>query len=182
MKKTLFFLLPLIFLMACGIYKTVTVERLQLGMSRAEVEGIFGRPEKILLVSMTEQGCQEILAYKIGNDIYTLEFIGDQLLRYEFLREDVVYVPPPPLPPTPRPVIIVHEDHPPVHPKPVEHPPATRPRPSPSPAPSGKTERETQRTESPGRRPNSGRVNQEQTTERVRPATSETSRTYTNFR
>jgi hypothetical protein len=64
----------MIFLAACGMYKTATVDRLQLGMNRTEVEGIFGCPRKVLVVSMTEQGRQEILAYKIEHlDNYSLE-------------------------------------------------------------------------------------------------------------
>ena len=174
MKKTFLLFLPMLFLVTCGIYKTVTVDRLQLGMSRAEVEDIFGRPEKILVVSMTEHGRQEILAHKIGNDIYSLEYMNDQLVRYEFLREDVVYVPRPPLPP----VVFVQEDHPPVRPRPVEHPPATKPSPPSAPlVDPGKKEQENQRPESTSRRPGSGRINQERTNERNRPATSETRRT-----
>jgi len=170
MKKT-FFLLPLIFLMSCGIYKTLTVDRLQLGMSLVDVENIFGRPEKVLIVSMTEHGRQDILAYKIGNDVYVLEFMNDQLIRYEFLREDVVYVPPPPLPPP--------SFHP---PQPVRPSPVRPPAPKPSPSPSatvdpGSTQRETQSSERPSRRPGSGRTVQEQTNERERPTTSETNRT-----
>jgi len=178
MKKTFFLLFPLIFLMACGIYKTVTVDQLHLGMTRAKVEDIFGRPEKVLIVSMTEYGRQEILAYKIGNDIYSLEFMNDQLVRYEFLREDVVYVPPPPPPPQLLPVIIVHEDLQPIRPRPDERPPATKPSPPPAPSVNPcRTERETQRTERPNRRPGSERTNQEQINERNRPETSESSRT-----
>jgi len=157
--------------MACGIYKTITVDRLQLEMSRAEVESIFGRPEKVLIVGMTEQGRQEILAYKIGNDIYTLEFMNDQLVRYEFLREDMVYVPHPLPPPPTQPIVIVQ----PVRPQPVERPPTTRPSPPAAPVvDSGKTEQTSERQ---GRRSDSGRTNQERTNERDRPATSETNRT-----
>ena len=159
------------FLISCGIYKTLTVDRLQLGMSRADVENIFGHPEKVLIVSMTEHGYQDILAYKIGNDVYMLEFMNDQLIRYEFLREDVVYLPHPPLPPP------LHPPQP-VRPAPDVRPPA--PRPSPPPATTvdtGNKQREIQSSESPGRRPNSGRTVQEQTNERERPTTSETNRT-----
>ena len=172
MKKT-FFLLPLIFLMSCGIFKTLTVDRLQLGMSRADVENIFGRPEKVLIVSMTDHGCQEILAHIIGNDVYMLEFLNDQLIRYEFLSEDVVYAPsPPPLPPPP-----FHTSQP-VRPAPDVRPPVSRPSPSPSVAVDpGNRQRETQSSKRPGRRPGSGRTVQEQTNERERSTTSETNRT-----
>ena len=166
MKKTIIFLLPLIFFSACGIYKTVTVDHLRLGMTRDEVEDIFGRPEKVLLVSMTEHGRQEISAYKIGNnDIYTLEFMNDLLVRYEFLREDVVYVPPPPL----QPIVIVQ----PVRPQPVERPPVTRPLPT---VEQGTSGRENRRTEESSRRPASEPAKVERTGERDRTATSDASR------
>ena len=161
--KKIFFLLPLIFLTSCGIHKTLTVDRLQLDMSRADVENIFGRPEKILIVSMTEHGRQDILTYKIGNDLYMLEFMNDLLIRYEFLREDAVYVQPPP----------------PVRPAPDVRPPAPRPRPSPLPAATvnqGNTQREIQSSERPSRRPDSEKTVQGQTTERGRPTTNRTER------
>jgi len=172
MKKTIF-LLPLIFLMSCGIYKTLTVDRLQLGMNIADVENIFGRPEKVLMVSLTEHGRQDVLAYKIGYDVYMLEFLDDQLIRYEFMREDVIYVPPlPPLPPP-----LFHHPQP-VRPSPDVRPPANKPSQSPSATVDpGNTQRETQSSERPGRRPSSGRTVQEQTNERERTTTSETKRT-----
>jgi len=105
----------------------VTVDRLQIGMSRADVENIYGRPEKIILASLTEDGLQEILVHKFGNDLYILEFMNDYLIRYEFLREDI-YVQPRPLPPP-----VVHPY--PVHPAPVE--PPTRPS-QPAPPPTTK--------------------------------------------
>ena len=177
MKKSVFLLLPLIFLVACGIFKTVTVDQLRMGMTRADVKDIYGPPEKILIVSQTEYGLQEILAYKFGNDIYTLEFMDDRLIRYEFIREDVVYVPPPPMPPPPslRP-IIVHEERPSDRPKPVERPPATKPSTAPSQSSRPiRLERETSRKETPNRRPGSGKTDQKRSTESA-PATSETNR------
>jgi len=174
MKKT-FLILPMVFLMSCGIYKTLTVDRLQLGMNRADVEDIFGRPEKVLIVSMTEHGRQDILAYKIGNDVYLLEFMNDQLIRYEFLREDVAYVPlPPPLPLPPPPSF-----HPPhtVRPSPDVRPPAPRPSPTPpATVEPDNTQPETQITNRPGRSPGPGRTVQEQTNKTERPTTSETNR------
>ena len=180
MKKSVFLLLPIIFLVACGIYKPITVDRLQLGMTKADVENIFGRPEKILLVSLTEHGQQEILAYKIGyNDLYTLEFMNDQLLRYEFLREYMAYEPRP-LPP---PVVVIPDNHYPVPPKPVEHPPVTKPSPQPLPPAQPvrqerRPNRENTREEArPGRRPGgSENTDQVQQNERTRPETSETNR------
>ena len=176
MKKTIIFLLPLIFFSACGIYKTVTVDHLRLGMTRVEVEDIFGRPEKVLLVSMTEHGRQEISAFKIGNnDIYTLEFMNDLLVRYEFLREDVVFVPPPSH--RPYPVQVVPQ---PVRPAPVDRPPTTKPTPPAPTIDSSKTEQEAQRPERPNRRPASENVRQERTSEKVRPTRTETNRTGRN--
>jgi len=175
MKKT-FLILPLIFLMSCGIYKTLTVDRLQLGMSREEVENIFGRPEKVLIVSMIEQGRQDILAYKIGNDVYILEFLNDHLIRYEFLHVAVANVPlPPPPPPLPPPSFYSPQ---PVRPPPDVRPPAPRPSPSPSATVEpDNAQHETQSLEKQGRRPGSGRTVQEQTNKRERPTSSETNRT-----
>ena len=173
MKKSVFQFLPLIFLVGCGIFKTITVDQLQMGMTKADVNNIFGPPEKRLVGSLTEHGYQEILAYRIGsNDIYALEFMDDRLVRYEFLREDVVYVPPPPM----RPVYPIHQ-------MPVEQPPAAKPSPpppaKPSPLPSSRPvrlERETSRTEAPGRRPGSGKTVQRRSGESATQVAPETNR------
>jgi len=150
MKKSVFLLFLLIFPVACGIYRTVTIDSLQLGMTKAEVENLFGRPEKIIMAMLTDEGRQEISVYKIGyNDLYTLEFMNDHLFRYEFLREEVVYVPRPPI--LPPPVFIIPPYYP-VPPKPFEPlPPVTKPI---SPSPSVQPER-------PERIPNRERTHSE---------------------
>jgi hypothetical protein len=104
MKKTLF-IFALMLLMACGTYKVATVDHLKTGMSKAEVEHIFGPSGRILAVSRHEYGYREILEYKIaGSGWYALDFVNDRLTRYEFLRDDVEFVPMPPPPP----VIVVN--------------------------------------------------------------------------
>ena len=173
MKKLAFILFVLIFPVACGTLKIVTVDRIQMGMTRADVENIVGRPEKKLVASLTEHGYQEIIAYKIGNDLYSLEFMNDKLIRYEFIREDVVFVPRPPLPP---PVVIYPDDPLPVRPRPVD-PPATKPSPRPPSAPTDVLDtpkRQPIQQEKPNRTPNSEKTDQRRSREGNRQTTSET--------
>ena len=120
MKKFIpVFILLILLLSACGTYRTITVSRLKLGMSKADVEHMFGPPKRILSVSQTEYGYQEVLEYKTSNDeIYALDFMNDQLVGYEFLYDDIDYIPP-----MPQPVVIVH-DYP---GRPIARPPKPRP-------------------------------------------------------
>ncbi len=172
MKKSVFLFLPLMFLVACGTYRTITVDRLKIGMTRAEVEHIFGRPKRVLAVSQSEYGYQEVLEYETSNnELYALEFMNDQLVSYEFLREDIVYIPPPP---APQPVIIIHEHPYPNYPKPVERPPVARPSPPPSTRPVARpvrTEQGNSRTYPPARVPNTS-TSTTRPSDNTRPASS----------
>jgi hypothetical protein len=180
MKKSAFLIIALIFLIACGSMKTATVDQLHLGMNRENAEKIIGRSGKMLLASLTEFGNQEVLAYRVGLDIYTLEFMNDQLVRYELQYEDVRYLPPPPPPP----VVIVHDAHP-TPPAPVAPPPPPRPSPPPSTTPppveqkrpqNEGTPRESTQQENSNRAPNPGSAVQLRPGDRERPATTETER------
>ena len=151
--KKLALLIPLMILMACGTYKTFSVASLRLGMTKADVEQMSGTPRRILAVSQTEYGCQEILEYKTPYDeIYALEFMNDHLVRYEFLSKEVRYIPYPPPPP-----VIVHPNPP----KPVERP-APKPTPPSPPRPDdqNKPAQENSQARPPSRRPDSGVTNQ----------------------
>ncbi len=154
MKTSTFLLLLLMFLAACGTSRMVTVDRLRLGMTRGDVEHMFGPPQRILVVSQTEYGYQEVLQYKThSNELYALEFVNDQLVRYEFLGDDMEYIPLPPPPP-----IVVYPDYP-VRPMPVERPPVVEPpkppvtRPQPVP---GRVEQGSAQQGLPSRNPNTG--------------------------
>ena len=156
--KKLTFLIPLMFLMACGTYKTFSVAKLQLGMTKVDVEQMSGAPKRILAVTQTEYGRQEILEYKTTqNEIYALEFMNDHLVRYEFLGDEVVYIPPPLLPP---PVIVVHEYPTPPKPAPRPSPPPATPPASIHPDEQKRPVQENPQTRPPSRRQDSGATNQ----------------------
>ena len=147
MKKSILLLFPLLFMLSCvGTNKTVSVNRLKMGMTKADVEYMFGPPERILVVFMTDFGYQEVLAYKTyKNEVYALEFVDDRLVGYEFLHEAVEY--------TPRPItqpVVIHNYIQPSSPPAPNRKPAAKPTPAPkpsaptrvtsSPASSGRTE------------------------------------------
>jgi len=63
-------------------------------MSKAEVERVAGLPDRILAVNESRDGYQEVLEYRTSRgEIYALEFWDDYLTGYEYLYEDVQYVP-----------------------------------------------------------------------------------------
>ena len=123
MKKFIFLILPLTILVSCGMFKSITVEDLRIGMSKEDVRQMYGPPKKILSVSQTDFGLQEILEYKtVNSELYTLEFMDNRLVSYGYIGDDINYVPPPA-----QPVVIVE----PVYPLPPPPPPAIHPAPRP---------------------------------------------------
>jgi len=97
MKKIFVLLTVSLLFASCGVYKTVDMSRLRTGMTVAEVENMFGSPERVLAFNETRDGIQEVLQYRTSADeIYALEFWNDYLTGYEFLYEDVTYIAPSP--------------------------------------------------------------------------------------
>ncbi|MCD8176445.1 MAG: hypothetical protein LUE98_03045 [Tannerellaceae bacterium] len=94
MIKNIYIALLAICLVACGSYRSLDLNRLTTGMTKAEVEKLAGLPDRILAVNETSNGYQEVLEYRTSRgDIYALEFWNDYLTGYEYLYEDVQYVP-----------------------------------------------------------------------------------------
>lgn len=94
MIKYIYIALLAICLVACGSYRSLDLNRLTTGMTKAEVEKLAGLPDRILAVNETSNGYQEVLEYRTSRgDIYALEFWNDYLTGYEYLYEDVQYVP-----------------------------------------------------------------------------------------
>lgn len=120
MKKLSLVILTSFLLVACGAYKYLDLGMLTTGMTIAEVENLMGPPERVLAVNKKDGYVQEVLEYRTGkNEVYALEFWDNYLTGYEFLYDDVNYLPPiaPPMvfPPYGRPIYI-HPDHRPNHP------------------------------------------------------------------
>lgn len=116
MKKGLFIVILSAILMSCASYKSLNLNRLTTGMTKAQVEAVAGLPDRVLAVNQTENGYQEVLEYRTSrSEIYALEFWDDYLTGYEFLYDDVAYVPPmaPPMfiPDYGRPIIIIRPDN-----------------------------------------------------------------------
>ena len=120
MKKLSLVILTSFLLVACGAYKYLDLGMLTTGMTIAEVENLMGPPERVLAVNKKDGYVQEVLEYRTGkNEVYDLELRDNCLTGYEFLYDDVNYLPPiaPPMvfPPYGRPIYI-HPDHRPNHP------------------------------------------------------------------
>ena len=115
MKKISLVILASFFLVACGAYKYLDLGMLTTGMTITEVENLMGPPERVLAVNEKDGYVQEVLEYRTGrNEVYALEFWDNYLTGYEFLYDDVNYIPPvaPPMvfPAYGHPIYI-HPDH-----------------------------------------------------------------------
>lgn len=121
MKKLSLVILTSFLLVACGAYKYLDLGMLTTGMTIAEVENLMGPPERVLAVNKKDGYVQEVLEYRTGrNEVYALEFWDNYLTGYEYLYDDVNYLPPaaPPMvfPDYGRPIYIYPPDHHPNHP------------------------------------------------------------------
>lgn len=113
MKKLVYIALIALIFTACGVY-TTDLNRLTTGMSKAQVEAMMGRPDRILSVNDTRDGYQEVLQYSTSRgEVYALEFWNDYLTGYEHLYDDAPYIPAPAppmyVPDYGRPVIIIND-------------------------------------------------------------------------
>lgn len=115
MKKICLVILTSFLLVACGAYKYLDLGMLTTGMTVAEVENLMGPPERVLAVNEKDGYVQEVLEYRTGrSEVYALEFWDNYLTGYEYLYDDVTYLPPA-MPPVVFPVygrpIYIHPDH-----------------------------------------------------------------------
>lgn len=95
MKKICLVILTSFLLVACGAYKYLDLGMLTTGMTVAEVENLMGPPERILAVNEKDGYVQEVLEYRTGrSEVYALEFWDNYLTGYEYLYDDVTYLPP----------------------------------------------------------------------------------------
>lgn len=150
MKKIIILFLVAVIVTSCGVYQTVDINRLTTGMTKAQVVNMFGSPQRVLAANQTRDGYQEVLEYRTYRDeIYALIFWDDYLTGYEFLYDDITYVPAPAppimFPPRGRPLPPIYYN--PGTPAPPRPNPPGRPQPAP---PSERPERPTQPTQ-PGR-------------------------------
>lgn len=117
MKRIGLIIVTSFLLVACGAYKYLDLGMLTTGMTVAEVEYLMGPPARVLAVNEKDGYVQEVLEYRTGNnEVYALEFWDDYLTGYEYLYDDVNYLPPasPPLifPDYGRPIYIYPPGHP----------------------------------------------------------------------
>ena len=94
MKKVFLTLIIFAMITGCGLYQVVDINKLMIGMTKAQVYDVIGAPQRVLAANQTRDGFLEVLEYKTyRNEVYALEFWNDYLTGYEFLYEDVTYVP-----------------------------------------------------------------------------------------
>lgn len=162
MKKLSLILFTSLLLVACGAYKYLDLGMLTTGMTVSEVEYLMGPPDRVLAVNKIDGYIQEVLEYRTArNEVYALEFWDNYLTGYEYLYDDVTYIPPvtPPMvfPDYGRPIYIYPPAHHPGYPSKPNRPGFNRPNRPESNRPS---------------RPESNRPSRPNRTEMTRPSTS----------
>lgn len=64
-------------------------------MNMAEVQRLLGPPERVLSLTRTPYGYEEVWQYRTSyNEVFALEFMNEILEGYQFLYEDLQYAPP----------------------------------------------------------------------------------------
>lgn len=111
MKRILLIVTIIVSFTACGTYNSVdSMSQLRSGMTKGEVEYYLGQPIDVLTVNYTQNGIQEVLAFRNNYDeVYAVEFWDNYLTGYEYLYDDIPYMAPAPptmLPPAGRPIIV----------------------------------------------------------------------------
>lgn len=94
MRKIISTSVILLMLISCGSYQSFNLKKLTTGMTKADVIAVVGEPERMLAMNQTDKGFQEVLEYRTSRDeAYALEFWNDYLTGYEFLYDDIQYIP-----------------------------------------------------------------------------------------
>ncbi|MCD7978805.1 MAG: outer membrane protein assembly factor BamE [Tannerellaceae bacterium] len=114
MKKIVCLTIIAVLLVVCGTRRSLNIDRLRTGMTKAQVENIAGSPDRLIAVRETDEGYQEVLGYwTSGGEMYALEFWDDYLTGYEYLYDEVQYYPSPYpayFPPYGRPIYMYSRD------------------------------------------------------------------------
>lgn len=87
MKKFTIILITAILLSSCGV-QMGNMNRLSEGMTKEQVAGVMGYPNRTLSVQYFSDGVQEILEYTTNyNEVYALEYWNNRLVGYEHLYD-----------------------------------------------------------------------------------------------
>lgn len=171
LKKLIYILVIIFFVSACKT-SSYSVNSLQLGMSKSEVDQMFGQPVRFVMMSDKDGDYVSAYEYRIRSGLYELEFVNDRLSTVVLLSDN--YSSPSPVYyPTPQPVYVY-----PAHPGNRPRYDQVRPR-DPAPSNSNSTGRGQGNTPQNSTRPtpnNSGRGSNTET----RSETPRTSTTNTN--
>jgi hypothetical protein len=106
MKQTVYLLVLSFIVFGCkslnnNTYQGYDIRNLTIGMSKDEVFSLIGPPERVLSISRTSYGYEEVLQYRTAyNEFYALEFVNDYLESADYIYEEALY---PVYPPTGRP-------------------------------------------------------------------------------
>ena len=131
MKKIVLLGLISIFLIGCSVSRQQpNYGKLRIGMSMHQVENLIGPPERVISLTRTAYGYEEIWQYRtVHNEVFALEFLNEVLEGYQFLYEDYRYVPSPNYyrPPHGRPIFPNYKPN-----RPIYRPTPSRPNQPPS--------------------------------------------------
>lgn len=98
LKKIFCLLITVGVFTSCGLYNSGSINDLQLGATKQEVDSRFGYPLRMLSMGNVGGVYSEVYEYKIRSSVYALEYVGNRLNHVEFMYEYDDYYPntPPP--------------------------------------------------------------------------------------
>ena len=83
---------------SCGLYNSTSINDLQLGTTKQQVDDQFGYPLRMLSMGNVGGAYSEVYEYKIRNSVYALEYVSNRLNFVELLYEYDEYYPSNPSP------------------------------------------------------------------------------------
>ena len=103
----MFIIIAALIFTSCGLYNSTSINDLQLGSTKQQVDAQFGYPLRMLSMGNVGGAYSEVYEYKIRSSVYALEYVSNRLNFVEFLYDYEEYSPSRPLPnyPTNRPPV-----------------------------------------------------------------------------
>lgn len=93
LKRIIFLMITVVALSSCGLYKGQSINDLQLGTTKQQVDSQFGYPLRMLSMGNVGGVYSEVYEYKISRSVYALEYVGNRLNHVEFMYDYDDYYP-----------------------------------------------------------------------------------------
>lgn len=98
LRKIMFIAIAALIFTSCGLYNSASINDLQLGTTKQQIDAQFGYPLRMLSMGNVGGAYSEVYEYKIRSSVYALEYVSNRLNFVELLYEYDEYYPPNPSP------------------------------------------------------------------------------------